>query len=294
MAELERLDIIVPEDDVDLVSGILTLRAAHGWEEQDLPNGKTCFRVHGESPELCRGIEAEIKALVENARLEFSNIKAEDWTKAWREFFTPVPIEDIFLVVAPWMPEAESAVLASTCEDICPYPLPVVINPKTAFGTGHHQSTALCLKVLALWYKEGKIKPGQTFFDLGTGSGILAIACARLKLSGLACDIDPIAVENAVENREINHLAGSFEIAVGSLELVQGRTFDCIMANILAEPLKEMAPEIVALMSKSHRRLVLSGILTTQAESVEEAFMKQGLPKARHITSETWSALIWG
>ena len=75
MANLERLDIIVPEDDVDLVSGILALRSAHGWEEQNLPDGQTCFRVHGETPDLCRGIKEEVRALVENARLEFSNIK---------------------------------------------------------------------------------------------------------------------------------------------------------------------------------------------------------------------------
>ncbi len=294
MPDLERLDIIVPDDDVDLVSGILTLRAAHGWEEQNLPDGRTCFRVHGEKPELCRGIKAEIQALVENARLETSNIKAEDWTEAWREFFTPVPIEDTFLVVAPWMPEADKAEFASTCDEVCPYPMPIVINPKTAFGTGHHQSTALCLKALAAQYKAGKIKPGQSFFDLGTGSGILSIASARLKLTGIACDIDPIAVENAIENRKINYLTDSFEVKTGSLELVKGRTFDCVLANILAEPLKEMAPRIVNLMPLKGGLLILSGILNDQADSVEDAFVTEGLPKARRVISEGWTALVWG
>ena len=85
MADLERLDIIVPEDDVDLVSGILALRAAHGWEEQNLPDGHTCFRVHGHTPDLCRGIEEEIRALLENARPALSATKAPDWTAARRQ-----------------------------------------------------------------------------------------------------------------------------------------------------------------------------------------------------------------
>ena len=291
MADLERLDIIVPEDDVDLVSGILALKAAHGWEEQDLPNGKTCFRIHGHTPELCRDIEAEVRALVENARLERSNIQDQDWTEAWREFFTPVPIEDTFIVVAPWMPEAKNA--AAPCDEFCPYPLPVVINPKTAFGTGHHHSTALCLTALARWYKSGKIKPGQTFFDLGTGSGILAIACARLGLTGLACDIDPVAVDNALENRALNGLDNMFEAKLGSVDLARGQTFNCVLANILAEPLKEMAPAI-ALRVAQGGCLALSGILTEQAPAVEDAFMNEGLPKAEWINMESWSALVWG
>ena len=291
MADLERLDIIVPEDDVDLVSGILALRAAHGWEEQNLPDGHTCFRVHGHTPDLCRGIEEEIRALLENARLEFSSIKDQDWSAAWREFFTAVPIEDTFLVLAPWMPEAENA--AAPCDEFCAYPLPVVINPKTAFGTGHHQSTALCLKVLARWFKAGKIKPGQTFFDLGTGSGILAIAAARLGLTGLACDIDPVAVDNALENRALNGLDGKFEAETGSLDLVRGQTFDCVMANILAEPLKEMAPSLALRVAKGGC-LVLSGILENQAAAVEDAFMAEGLPKADWVVEAGWAALVWG
>ncbi len=293
MAELERLDIIVPDDDVDLVSGILALRAAHGWEEQNLPDGNTCFRVHGQTPDLCRGIEEEVRALVENARLEHGNIEDKDWTEAWREFFTPVLIEGTFIVVAPWMPEAENAALASACDEFCPYPLPVVINPKTAFGTGHHQSTALCLKVLARRYESGKIKPGQTFFDLGTGSGILAIAAARLGLTGLACDIDPVAVDNALENRAINALDDKFEIRVGDVSLARGQTFDCVLANILAEPLKEMAPAL-ALRVAQGGCLVLSGILDSQAAAVEDAFMAQGLPKADWVVEDGWAALAWG
>ena len=293
MADLERLDIIVPDDDVDLVSGVLALRAAHGWEEQDLPDGNVCFRVHGHTPEICRNIEAEVTALVENARLERSSIEDKDWTEAWREFFTAVPIEDVFIVVAPWMPEADNAALAATCDEICPYPLPVVINPKTAFGTGHHHSTALCLKALARWYRAGKIKPGQTFFDLGTGSGILAIACARLGLTGLACDIDPVAVDNALENRALNKVDAAIDLTVGGVDVARHMTFACVMANILAEPLKEMAPAI-ALRVADGGCLVLSGILNEQAAAVEDAFMAQGLPKAEWLTEENWVALLWG
>ena len=139
----------------------------------------------------------------------------------------------------------------------------------------------------------GKIKPGQTFFDLGTGSGILAIASARLGLTGLACDIDPVAVDNALENRALNGLDGKFEVRLGDVSLARGQTFDCVMANILADPLKEMAPAL-ALRLANGGSLVLSGILEAQAAAVEEAFMAEGLPKADLVVEEGWAALVWG
>ncbi len=290
MADLQRLDIIVDKEDVDMVSGILTLRAAHGWEEEDLSGGGVCFRVHGQLPEVCRDIQEEVTALVDNARLELVDVEEKDWTEAWREFFTLVNIDDTFLVAAPWMPEAQDAAQGAKA----PYPL--VINPKTAFGTGHHQSTALCLKALARWYKSGDIAPGQTFFDLGTGSGILALACARLGLTGLACDIDPVAVDNALENRAQNGLNDKFEVLEGGLDCAQGQVFDCVLANILAWPLREMAPGLVRLV-KPGGCLVLSGILTDQADAVEDAYRKQGLPKPERINEESrdggWTALVW-
>lgn len=291
MADLQRLDIIVEtERDVDMVSGILALRAAHGWEEEDLPGGGVCFRVHGQLPGVCEAIRAEVAALVENARVDLVEVENKDWTEAWREFFTLVKIADLFLVAAPWMPEARPDALRAGP----PYPL--IINPKTAFGTGHHQSTALCLQAVARWHKSGNIAAGQRFFDLGTGSGILALACARLGLSGLACDIDPVAVDNALENRAANGLNAQFAIELGGLESARGERFDCVLANILAGPLQEMAPDLVRLV-RPGGCLALSGILTDQAEAVQDAYCALGLPRPQRL-NETgrdggWTALLW-
>lgn len=155
---------------------------------------------------------------------------------------------------------------------------PVLIEPKSAFGTGHHATTALCLGVVSDLLDQGRIASGQTFLDLGTGSGVLGIACCKSGLSGLGLDIDPLAVDNALENRELNQVRG-FDAALGGIEAAVGHSFDLVLANILARPLMELAPAVAA-ARKPHGCLVLSGLLEIQADGVEAAYKAQGLPTA--------------
>ena len=117
---------------------------------------------------------------------------------------------------------------------------------------------------------------------MGTGSGILGIACCLNGLAGLGSDIDPVAVDNALENVVINKVADDFRIVPGSAEVV---------ANILAGPLRELAPALMARM-KPGACLVLSGLLDVQADAVEAAYAELG--KARRVQSGDWVALVWG
>ena len=89
---------------------------------------------------------------------------------------------------------------------------PIIIEPKSAFGTGHHNTTVLCLEAITELLASGRLKAGQRFFDVGTGSGILGIACCLNGLAGLGSDIDPVAVDNALENVVINKVADDFRI----------------------------------------------------------------------------------
>lgn len=156
---------------------------------------------------------------------------------------------------------------------------PIVIEPKSAFGTGHHNTTVLCLDAITQLTESGRLKPGMRFFDVGTGTGILGIACCFGGMTGLGSDIDPVAVDNALENVGINKVADAFRIVPGSAEAGAGERFDLVVANILAGPLRELAPQIMECM-KPGGCLVLSGLLDVQADAVEDAYAFSARPGA--------------
>ena len=280
---LFRLDIVADEEEFDRVSGLLALHAAFGWEEESLTTGETRFTIHCEAEDHLRGLGERLSELAPQAAVSLQKVERQDWLAAWRQFFTPVMCGSRFVVLPPW--------LAAT-EDF-PGRVPILIEPKSAFGTGHHATTALCLRVVSELLDAGRVDAGQTFLDLGTGSGILGIGCAKNGLSGLGLDIDPLAVANALENRALNGVAASaFDVAEGSVEVASGRTFDVVLANILARPLTEMAAQVAAARAPGGC-LVLSGILENQADGVEAAYRAQGLSRARRIVEGEWCALVW-
>lgn len=279
MADNIRMDITVDESLVDRLTGLLFQHVRFGWEEQSLATGETLFRIHCDNPELLARLRAEVDMLGSGATRAESAVPDQDWTAAWRDFFTPVHCGR-FLVLPPWLADQAKA-----------GQLPVIIEPKSAFGTGHHNTTALCLEALSDLAQQGKVRPGMRFFDVGTGSGILGIACALLELSGLGVDIDPVAVANAKENAVINGVEARLRVDAGSAAEGAPETYDLVLANILAGPLRELAPDILARL-KPGGALVLSGLLDVQADAVEEAYAVLG--PARRVHSGDWVALVWG
>ena len=278
---LVRCDVLAAEDRVFFVSDILAERVSSGWEEQSLPDGGTRFIIYAPDALFIQGLTRELKALHPMLDITVANVQEQDWQEVWREYFTPVPCGEHFLVLPPWqktdaLPDGR---------------LPVIIEPRSAFGTGHHASTVLCLEAISELYQTGRIAAGMSFMDLGTGSGILGIGCCRLGLSGIGLDTDPLAIENALENRALNKCP-AFDLATGGIEHVAGRHFDLVLANILAKPLQELAPDIARVL-KNPGCLVLSGILTVQADDVERSYRREGFSTARRKQSGEWTALIW-
>jgi ribosomal protein L11 methyltransferase len=282
VAELNRLEIIASPEDTDIITAILALAVNHGWEEEDLPSGEVLFRVHSHNPQFCLELETELKSRLPGLELSLDMVPELNWVETWKEFFTPVEAGSRFLVLAPWM-EAERATTTR---------IPIVIEPKTAFGTGHHATTALCLTALDNLYDQGRIRAGQRFFDLGTGSGILGIAAAKLGLVGQGVDVDILAVENALENRDINEVApAALAVERGGLGAAENGPYDLVLANILAEPLMQMAPDLMNQVKRPGGCLVLSGILATQGEQVREAYAALGEPEVARQTE--WISLVW-
>jgi ribosomal protein L11 methyltransferase len=163
-----------------------------------------------------------------------------------------------------------------------------------AFGTGHHATTRLCLTAMLDVLNTDKDERLKTFLDLGTGSGILGIAACMSGLTGIGLDIDPVAVDNARLNAEVNGCGNGLELAEGSLDTLEdGTVYDLVTANILAGPLSDMAPKLAARVAKGGV-LILSGILTEQAESVIQAYAKAGLTTPQRHTEGEWTALVYG
>lgn len=280
MNTLIKIDITAMEDQVELLTALLALSVPFGWQEQSLTTGETRFSVHCDNAIFVDTLLAEIQAKLPSVTVEKSTVAEQDWTKAWREFFTPVPCGNRFLVVPPWLRDTPLEGRS-----------PIIIEPKSAFGTGHHATTALCLRVISDLLDSGRLQKGMEFLDLGTGTGILGIACCRHGLHGIGTDIDMLAIENAQENIALNDVT-NFDLVLGSTEIVHGRTFNVVVANILANPLKKLAPDIHALL-KTGSCLILSGILEVQAQGVEDAYTTLGLPPAKRIIDGDWAALVW-
>jgi ribosomal protein L11 methyltransferase len=171
--------------------------------------------------------------------------------------------------------------------------IPIRIEAGLAFGTGHHETTALCLQAISQIARANRPKH---ILDLGSGTGVLAIAAAKLLLRPvLATDIDPIAVEVARENARANHVAPLIHAALAdgfASPTIRGRApFDLILANILAGPLTKLAPDLAAALAPKGTA-VLSGLLRNQEKLVLSFACAQGLVFRRALRDGPWSALV--
>jgi ribosomal protein L11 methyltransferase len=182
---------------------------------------------------------------------ELRPVPDEDWVAKSREQFVPIRVSSHLWIVPTWRQAPE------------PDAINLVLDPGLAFGTGAHPSTRLCLQWL-----EHSIAGGETVLDYGCGSGILTIAALKLGARrAVGVDIDPDAVGTARANARRNDVAGEFLEACAPLTF----TADVVIANILANPLKVLAP-MLASRCRRGGQIALSGILSDQASEVESCY----------------------
>lgn len=207
-----------------------------------------------------------------------SLIAEEDWASSWKEHFKPLAIGKRLIIIPSW----ETPAPTETRQII-------TLDPGMAFGTGGHETTRLCLECLEQILTDGPA-PASPVLDLGTGSGILAIAAAKLGCTQIdAVDIDPQAILVAEENCCLNRVADAVTCSTTPLEQLPGG-YHLILANILAEALVQMAPELTRRLAPNGI-LVLSGILTEREAFVIEGFATEPLNLEASLTSGDWCCL---
>jgi ribosomal protein L11 methyltransferase len=177
-----------------------------------------------------------------------------DWVRLTQSQFEPIRIADRLWIVPSW------------CDPVDPAALNLVVDPGLAFGTGAHPTTRLCLQWLA-----SELVAGDSVLDYGCGSGILAIAAARLGAGTVVgTDVDPQAIAASAANAAANHVPAEFVLPAALAANAYAR-FDVVVANILTNPLRMLAPALAARV-RPGGRIVLSGILEAQAGEVIAAY----------------------
>lgn len=212
---------------------------------------------------------------------KYQTVAEADWAEAWKVNFHPLRLGRRLMIVPAWLnPPLE------------PDDIPIRIDPGMAFGTGTHPTTQLCLAAI-----EKHLRPGQAVLDLGTGSGILSVAAAKLGAGPiLALDIDAEAVRVARENTALNGVADRIQIEEGSLaEILAGRfsfQAELVVANILARVIIMLLEQGLAQAVKPGGLLMVSGILDSQAYEVRAALKAQELTVLAEERLEDWVAII--
>ncbi len=210
--------------------------------------------------------------------IRWREVHEEDWSSAWKQFFHPVKIGERVVIKPSW-------------EDYQPAEGEIIIelDPGMAFGTGTHHTTQLCIQCL-----EEILSPGCTVFDIGTGSGILAIAAAKLGAKDVrAVDLDPVAVKIAGENVCLNGVQEQVTLSEGDLLTGIAGTdkADLIVANIIADVIIRMAPDLPTRL-KDEGAVIASGIITTRLSDVIAALGQVGLEVEKIVEEGTWAAVI--
>ncbi|HYE14081.1 MAG TPA: 50S ribosomal protein L11 methyltransferase [Pyrinomonadaceae bacterium] len=275
------VDVCLSGRAVEAVEYALMEAGARGTEV--LSEGGESARVAGyfDSPPSVESVRAALLEALRIYGLESSDVRelrprevAEaDWLAEWKKGWRPVEVGESIVVAPPWseVPREPGRVV-------------IRVEPGMAFGTGTHETTRLCLAAVERHFAGGRL------LDVGTGTGILAIAAAKLRPQARveACDTDPLAVEVARENARVNGVADRIEFRVGSVEETTASA-DVTCANLTADVIVPLLP---LLLGATCGRLILSGILAPQSEAVRARLDELGVSDCELTAEGEWVAMV--
>lgn len=204
-------------------------------------------------------------------------ISLEDWSQSWKYYFKPIPIGRKILVSPSWITLPKNH---RSCV--------IILDPGMAFGSGDHPTTKMCLEFL-----DEIVLPGYNILDFGTGSGILAIAAAKLGCNVYALDNDPLAILVAKENFKRNKVSKKIQLVHGSDLNLAASCFDLIVANLVTKTIIDFLPAMEKIL-KSKGFLIVSGIPKNKARKILSAFKKTFLTVLESRKEANWIAILAG
>ena len=260
------------------------LEPAEGWDPGPVSKPEH-YSVTGYIPaddkadSKCSIIENGINYLIKDGaycEIVYSTINDEDWAEKWKEYFRPEKITDTIVVKPTWRDYK-----LEKNEKI------IEIDPGMAFGTGTHATTGMCMQLLEKYFKKE-----NSFLDIGTGSGILMIA-AKLFGAGImsGTDIDDLAIETAEKNLLLNNISSdNYTLILGNLSDSINEKYDVVAANILAEIIIDLLPDLHKVVKKEGL-FICSGILEEKADMISDGLQKVGFEIIEITIRDAWAAI---
>lgn len=269
---------------------INTYRRSDTWDYCDLPEPidvetvtvKSYLPVDDQLDDKLGLFEQKVNQLCEHnldkgrGLIHCREVQDEDWASAWKDYFHPIKVSERIVIKPSW-------------EDYLPAvdEIIVEIDPGMAFGTGTHHTTTLCIRLL-----DELVEKADILFDVGTGSGILAIVAAKLGAASVrAIDLDPVAVKITMENIAINQVQNIVAAVEG--DLLSGVTghADIIVANIIADVIIHVLPDLPPRL-KDDGIFIASGIITERLSDVTAAMLEHNLIIERVVEDGGWAAIV--
>ena len=280
----QQLTIDVPEDLKDAVIGELSELGADGiWENGEPAPFTTRLEVYFNAPVASEAVAARLNPLFRRARLAppqivNGTVAERDWLGEWKKSYVSFPIGRGFFIIPSWSD--------STCP---PGRTPIRIDPGQAFGTGTHETTQLTLECLE--ERVRNLIPAGFVLDLGTGSGILAIAARLLGCKNIAgCDNDPDSMHVAAENIERN-TKQFIPIYCGSIDAAKSESVDMLLCNLTADVIEKVFAEIQRAMRPAGI-VIFSGILVEQRSQIRDLVTECGWQIEDDRTRGEWIAMV--
>ena len=276
------IDVDVTTAAREAVEYALMEAGALGTETRQNEEGLSTVSAYFDAPpererlriELAEGLRIYDLPTSSAREINTREVADEDWLGEWKKGWQPVAVGERFIIAPPWVEIAEARDR-----------IVIRIEPGMAFGTGTHETTRLCLAAIEKYFA------GGSFLDVGTGTGILAIAAAKLFPNPRveAVDTDAQAIKIARENAYLNDIGNVIEFRVGSVDDATASA-DLVCANLTADVISSTLPQLIG---ASCGRLILSGILDVQLEAVRARLHECGVSKLIEIMNDgEWVALV--
>jgi ribosomal protein L11 methyltransferase len=269
--------ITIPESYKDALADRLFTLGSLGMSEQ----GGTITVYFPETVDP-KGIRRELEHITSllqsitppvSMTFRFSSLPDQDWNESWKKSFQPVSVGTRFTILPPWEQQNSERT-------------PLIIDPGMAFGTGHHETTRSCLVLMERYAASVRM---ESFLDIGTGTGLLAIAASALGFKKvIGVDTDTVAIEAARKNIKLNRSDG-IELFEGDLNATEGN-YDMIAANLISGTLISLAGQISKRLEPSGVS-IMSGILKGQENEVAAAAAKAGLRTVERLRDGKWVTL---